>query len=69
MYFEVKSSITEFEMSISEYNSMLNHPDSYEVILVNRDTKKISRHKFDELDGLKQVSSYIFKFKQKRSDG
>ena len=56
-------------MSISEYNSMLNHPDSYEVILVNRDTKKISRHKFDELDGLKQVSSYIFKFKQKRSDG
>lgn len=69
MYFEVKSSITEFEMSISEYNSMLNHPDSYEVILVNRDTKEISRHKFDELDGLKQVSSYIFKFKQKRSDG
>lgn len=68
MYFEVKSSITEFEMSINEYNSMLNHPESYEVVLVNRNTKEISRHKFDELDGLKQVSSYIFKFKQKRSD-
>ena len=68
LYFEVKSSITEFEMSINEYNSMLNHQDSYEVVLVNRDTKEISRHKFDELDGLKQVSSYLFKFKQKRSD-
>ncbi|EFQ4485159.1 DUF3883 domain-containing protein, partial [Listeria monocytogenes] len=69
MYFEVKSSITEFEMSINEYNSMLDNPDSYEVVLVNRDTKEISRHKFDELDGLKQASSYLFKFKQKRSDG
>lgn len=68
MYFEVKSSISEFEMSINEYNSMLNNPDSYEVVLVNRDTKEISRHKFDELDGLKQASSYLFKFKQKRSD-
>lgn len=69
MYFEVKSSITEFEISINEYNSMLDNPDSYEVVLVNRDTKEISRHKFDELDGLKQASSYLFKFKQKRSDG
>ena len=68
MYFEVKSSITEFEMSINEYNSMLNHPESYEVVLVNRNTKEISRHKFDELDELKQVSSYHFKFKQKRRD-
>ncbi len=69
MYFEVKSSITEFEMSINEYNSMSANRDSYEVVLVNRDTKEISRHKFDELDGLKQASRYLFKFKQKRSDG
>ncbi len=64
LYFEVKSSTTEFEMSIKEYKSMENNKDSYEIILVNRDAQEISRHKFEELEELKQINSYIFKFEQ-----
>lgn len=64
MYFEVKSSKSEFEMTINEYNSMRNNPESYEVILVDKDTKKISRHKLSELEGLKSISKYLFRFKQ-----
>lgn len=63
-YFEIKSSISEFEMSINEYESMVEFPDNYEVVLVNRETKEISRHKFDELDALKKPSKYVFRFKQ-----
>lgn len=66
LYFEVKSSTTEFELSINEYKSMENNKDNYEVILVNRDTQEISRHKFEELEDLKRVSSYKFVFEQEK---
>ena len=66
LYFEVKSSTTEFELSINEYKSMENNKDNYEVILVNRDTQEISRHKFEELEDFKQVSSYKFVFEQEK---
>ena len=65
-YFEVKPSCNEFEMSIHEYESMRLNSDNYEVILANGTTKEISRHKFSELDCLKKVNSYIFRFKQIR---
>lgn len=66
LYFEVKSSITEFELSINEYKSMENNKDNYVVILVNRDTQEISHHKFVELEEFKQVNSYIYKFEQEK---
>ena len=65
-YFEVKSSIGEFEMSINEYESMQNNPDNYKIVLVNRNTKEISLHQFFEIDAFKRVNSYIFRFKQIR---
>lgn len=61
-YFEVKSSINEFEMSLAEYNSMKNFPNEYKVVLVDVKNNTISLHNFEELDGLKQVGGYIFKF-------
>jgi len=64
IYFEIKSSTTEFEMSINEYESMKNNKENYFVVLVNRDTKEISKHKFDELDSFKEPSKYKFTFKQ-----
>ena len=45
---------------------MENNKDNYEVILVNRDTQEISRHKFEELEDLKRVSSYKFVFEQEK---
>ena len=63
-YFEVKSATTEFEMPISEYNSMLAAPNEYVVVLVDIATNEISKHKLGELDGLKQVSKYKFCFTQ-----
>lgn len=66
VYFEVKSSVTEFEMTIGEYKSMERNKESYEVVLVNRDTREISRHKFAELAELKQINSYKFRFKQEK---
>lgn len=66
LYFEVKSSITEFELSINEYKSMESNKDNYVVILVNRDTQEISHHKFEELEEFKQVNSYIYKFEQEK---
>ena len=67
-YFEIKSSITEFEMSINEYESMKNNKNNYYVILVNRETKEISKHLFNELDAFKEPSKYRFVFKQKQSN-
>ena len=64
IYFEIKSSINDFEMSINEYNSMKDNPDNYEVVLVNVEKGTISRHKFAELDSLKQVGKYFFSFEQ-----
>mgnify|MGYP002624392767 FL=1 len=66
LYFEVKSSTTEFELSINEYKSMESNKENYEIILVNRDTQEISRHKFEELEEFKQVNSYIYKFEQEK---
>lgn len=63
-YFEIKSSINEFEMSINEYNSMKNFPNDYEVVLVDIKNNTISRHTFKELEPLKQISKYFFVFKQ-----
>lgn len=63
-YFEIKSSINEFEMSINEYNSMKNFQNDYEVILVDVKNYTISRHQFKELEPLKQISKYSFVFKQ-----
>lgn len=63
-YFEIKSSINEFEMSIYEYNSMKNFPNDYEVVLVDIKNNTISRHTFKELEPLKQISKYFFVFKQ-----
>ena len=67
-FFEVKSSVTEFEMTINEYKSMERNKSNYEVVLVNRDTREISRHKFAEIDELKRVNSYKFKFKQEKNE-
>lgn len=64
IYFEIKSSTNDFEMSINEYNSMKDNPDNYEVVLVNVEKGTISRHKFTELDKLKQVGKYFFSFEQ-----
>lgn len=64
LYFEIKSAIDEFEMSINEYESMKSNQNNYYVVLVNRETKEISLHKFDEIDPLKEASKYCFKFKQ-----
>lgn len=63
-YFEIKSSINEFEMSIHEYNSMKNFQNDYEVVLVDVKNNTISRHRFKELEPLKQISKYSFVFKQ-----
>lgn len=63
-YFEVKSLSDSFEMSISEYVSMMSHMDSYFVILADRSKRKISYHKYEDIDKLKSISSYIFKFKK-----
>lgn len=63
-YFEIKSSTTEFDMTINEYESMKQHRKNYEVILVNRETQEISHHKFDELDVFKEVNGYKFRFEQ-----
>lgn len=67
-YFEIKSSINEFTMSINEYNSMKTFKDDYEVVLVDVKTQTITRHKFSELDPLKQVSQYAFYFEQVEKD-
>lgn len=64
IYFEIKSSIGEFHMSSAEYCSMKNNSEHYEVVLVNRAKRTISRHKFDELEQFKSVDSYKFRFKQ-----
>lgn len=66
IYFEIKSSINEFEMSINEYESMKENQDNYEVVLVNTTTHEISRHKYSELENLKEVNGYRFKFKQEK---
>lgn len=66
-YFEVKSSVSEFEMSINEYKSMEKNKNCYEVVLVNRETREISRHKFAEIEELKQINSYKFRFKQEKT--
>lgn len=66
LYFEVKSSTTEFELSINEYKSMENNKDNYVIILVNRDTQEISHHYFEELEEFKQINSYIYKFEQEK---
>ena len=63
-YFEVKSSLKEFELTISEYESMKRHKEEYEIVLVNINEKSISRHSYDELNEFKEINSYIYKFKQ-----
>ncbi|WP_443738883.1 hypothetical protein [Treponema sp.] len=63
-YFEVKSAVDTFQMSINEYNSMKENQDTYEVVLVNRDNGSISRHKYKELDKFKKINEYLFEFKQ-----
>ena len=63
-YFEIKSAVDGFQMSINEYNSMKENPDTYEVVLVNRENGSISRHKFYELDKFKRINEYLFQFKQ-----
>lgn len=65
-YFEVKSATTEFEMTVNEYESMKNNKQNFEVVLVNKDTQEISRHKFVELEEFKQVNGYKFKFEQEK---
>jgi len=65
MYFEVKSESNCFEMTSNEYDSMAENKDNYVVILANTDTRKISHHKFDEIERLKQPSAYMFKFKKR----
>jgi len=52
-----------FEMSIKEYKSMEAHKENYFVILADRSKRKISYHKFEDIEKLKDISSYIFKFK------
>ena len=61
-YFEIKSATTEFEMSTHEYISMENNQDNYFIVLVDIATGKMSLHKFDELNDLRQVSKYKFCF-------
>ena len=63
-YFEVKSAVTEFEMSIGEYNSMLKAKENYYVVLVDIKAHKVSKQKFDALEPHKRVSKYKFRFKQ-----
>ena len=63
-YFEIKSAVDGFQMSINEYNSMKENSDTYEVVLVNRENGSISRHKFYELDKFKRINVYLFQFKQ-----
>ena len=65
-YFEIKSATTEFDMTIAEYQSMKNNKTNYEVVLVNIARRVISRHKFDELEALKQIDSYKFCFTQEK---
>ncbi len=65
-YFEVKSSISEFEMSLNEYESMKKNKAVYYVVLVNRETKEISKHLFDELEQFKVPVGYKFSFKQSK---
>lgn len=65
MYFEVKSESNDFEMTSNEYDSMAENKDNYIVILANTDTRKISHHKFDEIEKLKRPSAYVFKFKKR----
>ena len=68
LYFEIKSAINEFEMTINEYKSMMKHKENYEVVLVDISRRTISRHKFDELDQFKQIDSYKFTFVQEKLD-
>ncbi len=63
-YFEIKSSVSEFNMSINEYNSMKKCQENYIVVLVDIKSNTISLHKFDELDALKEISEYTFIFNQ-----
>lgn len=63
-YFEVKSLSYSFEMSIKEYESMESHKENYFVILADMSKRKISYHKYEDIDKLKSISSYIFKFKK-----
>lgn len=67
-YFEVKSESSDFKMSIREYDSMKKNPDRYEVVLVNRETRKINRHKFAEIDKLKKPFTFIFRFKMTKKN-
>ena len=64
-YFEVKSESSNFKMSIREYDSMTKNPDTYEVVLVNRETRQINRHKLAEIDKLKKPFTFVFRFKKK----
>ena len=64
LYFEVKSAETEFEMTKNEYDSMKRNKNNYFVVLVNLKTYKISCHKFEEIDSLKEISGYRFIFRQ-----
>ena len=45
---------------------MKENQDNYEVVLVNINTGEISRHKYSELENLKEVNGYRFKFKQEK---
>ena len=63
-FFEIKSAINEFEMSINEYNSMKDNSNNYIIVLVDIKNNMISKHKFNELEPLKQVSKYAFTFNQ-----
>lgn len=63
-FFEIKSATNEFEMSINEYNSMKDYYNDYVIVLVDIRNNRISKHKFNELEPLKQVSKYVFTFNQ-----
>ena len=63
-FFEIKSATNEFEMSINEYNSMKDYCNDYVIVLVDIRNNRISKHKFNELEPLKQVSKYVFTFNQ-----
>lgn len=67
-FFEIKSAINEFEMSINEYNSMKNHCDNYIVVLVDIKNNIISTHKLSDLEPLKQISKYVFAFNRIKNE-
>ena len=67
-FFEIKSATNEFEMSINEYNSMKDYCNDYVIVLVDIRNNRISKHKFNELEPLKQVSKYVFTFNQVKNE-